>query len=71
VWARNGAASSECPKSFVTAESMACLEQYLVRRKLGHKGVEDLSAREVEAFLILENELTTIESRYPTGGQHA
>jgi hypothetical protein len=36
---------------------MAWLEEYLVRRKLGQKGIESLGAREVEAFLILEQEL--------------
>jgi hypothetical protein len=37
---------------------MAWLEEYLVRRKLGQKGIDALGAREVEAFLILEHELT-------------
>jgi hypothetical protein len=36
---------------------MAWLEEYLVRRKLGQKGIDGLGAREVEAFLILEHEL--------------
>jgi len=58
VWARNNAASTSCPKSLITAQSMAWLEEYLVRRKLGQRGIEGLEAREVEAFLILEHELT-------------
>jgi hypothetical protein len=57
IWARNGAATTVCPKSFVSAQSMAWLEEYLVRRKLGQRGIDDLGAREVEAFLILEHEL--------------
>jgi hypothetical protein len=57
VWARNGVASTECPKSFITAQSMAWLEEYLVRRKLGQRGIDGLGAREVEAFVILEHEL--------------
>lgn len=56
VWARNGVASTTCPKSYITAQSMAWLEEYLVRRKLGQRGTEGLGAREIEAFLILENE---------------
>jgi hypothetical protein len=57
VWARNSVASTECPKSFITARSMTWLEEYLVRRKLGQRGIDRLGAREVEAFLILEHEL--------------
>ena len=56
VWAKNSAATTVCPKSFITAQSMAWLEDYLVRRKLG------LGAREVEAFLILEQELTEVNA---------
>jgi len=36
---------------------MTWLEEYLVRRKLGQRGIDGLGAREVEAFLILEREL--------------
>ena len=50
-------ATTVCPKSFITAQSLAWVEEYLVRRKLGQKGIEGLGAREVEAFLILEHEL--------------
>ena len=58
VWARNSAATTTCPKSFISAQSMAWIEEYLVRRKLGQKGIDGLGAREVEAFLIIEHELT-------------
>jgi hypothetical protein len=61
VWARNTAATTVCPKSYVTAQSMAWLEEYLVRRKLGQQGIDGLGAREVEAFLILEHELVEID----------
>jgi hypothetical protein len=63
VWARNGFATMVCPKSFITAQSMAWLEEYLVRRKLGQKSIEGLGARDVEAFLILEHELA-VEAQY-------
>jgi hypothetical protein len=48
---------------------MAWLEEYLVRRKLGQKGIGGLGAREVEAFLILEHELTEMSGGPSTGGQ--
>lgn len=57
VWARSSVATVVCPKSLVTAQSLAWVEEYLVRRKLGQTGIEGLGAREVEAFLILEHEL--------------
>ena len=56
VWARKHAATGMCPKSFITAQSLAWLEEFVVRRKLGQKWPEDLGARETEAFLILESE---------------
>jgi hypothetical protein len=59
IWARKKVATTVCPKSFITAQSMAWLEEYFVRRKLGQKGIGGLSARKVEAFLILEQELET------------
>jgi hypothetical protein len=70
VWARNNAATTVCPKSFVTAQSMAWLEVYLVRRKLGQKGIDGLGAREVEAFLILEHELAELDNR-PNNGRRS
>jgi len=61
VWARNGVAIYECPKTFITAQSMAWLETYLVRQRLHQEGVEGSSAREVEAFLIMEYELQEVQ----------
>jgi len=43
-----------CPKSFVTAESMSLLEDYLVRKRLGGMDLRGLSARQADAFFILE-----------------
>jgi hypothetical protein len=71
VWARNNAATTVCPKSFITAQSMAYLEEYLVRRKLGQRGVDGLAAREVEAFLILEHELAEVNGGPSTGRQNS
>jgi len=41
----------------ITAQSLAWLEEYLVWRKLGRRYPEELSARQVEAFVILEQAL--------------
>jgi hypothetical protein len=52
-----------CPVSYVTAESEALVEEFFVRRRFGLAkapvggGYEELPARTVEAFLILEREL--------------
>ena len=46
-----------CPKSYVTAESLAWLEEFLTRRRLSAMEFARLNARQVDAFLILEDEL--------------
>jgi hypothetical protein len=58
VWARGGVALTRCPKSTITGESEALVEEFLVRRKLGGFPVSELSAREAEAFVVLESALT-------------
>ena len=50
-------AIEECPKSYITAESEGLVEDFLVRRRLGGMNFEGLSARQVEAFLLLEEAL--------------
>ena len=54
VWASNGVALSTCPTSYVTAQSRAWLEEFFVRRPLSGFDLDRLSARDAEAFLILE-----------------
>jgi hypothetical protein len=56
VWARKGMATTVCPKALITAQSLAWLEEFLVRRKLDQPWPEELRARDAEAFLILEAE---------------
>ena len=48
-----------CPKSYVTGDSETLVEEFLVRRRL--RGIEfgQLDARHVEAFVILEQALTS------------
>jgi hypothetical protein len=57
VWARRNVSAGACPKSYVTAESVGLLEEFLVRRKLGGLPCEQLSARTAEAFVLLEREM--------------
>ena len=56
VWARKRVSINVCPKSFITPQSLAWLEEFAVRRKLGQRRQEELGARDAEAFLILEAE---------------
>lgn len=55
VWTRREVALDTCPKSFVSAQSLAWIEQFYVW-KVGGGGLLEMPARQVEAFLILEQE---------------
>jgi len=57
VWGRKGVFCGVCPKSYVTQESVALLEEFLVRRQLGGIACEELTARKAEAFVVLQREL--------------
>jgi len=57
VWGRKGARAEECPKSMITGENLALVEEFLVRRRLGIAQSVDLPARKVDAFLILQDEM--------------
>jgi len=46
-----------CPKSLISAQSLALLEEYFAWKLLGQADFRTLSARQVDAFCILENEL--------------
>ena len=62
VWARKRVSTDRCPTSVVSAQSLTWIEQFYVWRKLAEKYPGELSAREVEAFLILEQEAQAEES---------
>jgi hypothetical protein len=47
-----------CPKPYITAESQTLVEEFFVRRRLGGMDFAELSARQVDAFAILEQALT-------------
>ena len=59
IWARKSAAVTSCPKSLVSADSETMLEDFLVRRRLGGIVLSELTAKQAEAFLILEQALAT------------
>jgi hypothetical protein len=56
VWARGHTVLATCPKSYVTAESAALLEEYNAWKLCGAPNVFELPARLVHAIFILENE---------------
>jgi hypothetical protein len=63
VWARGRVSVTVCPTWYVTAESLRWLEEFHAWRKLGRGSVERLGARQAEAFLILEREISAEEMR--------
>jgi hypothetical protein len=55
VWGRKQVQTQECPKSSITGESVAFLEEYFVGTRLGIPMADDLDARKADAFLILRD----------------
>lgn len=57
MWARGAVSTEACPRGYVTAESLARVEKFLVRKQLGTRpDAARITAREVEAQMILERE---------------
>jgi hypothetical protein len=58
VWARGGTVAEECPTSLVTPASIEFLESFFAWKTVGRGEIttHGLTAREAEAFLILERE---------------
>lgn len=54
-------ATDICPKSLITAASLGWIEEFLLWRRLRLDLRFDLSARQAEAFLILEEQLALEE----------
>ncbi len=69
VWARKSAQAEECPKSLVTGESLAFVEEFFVRRQLGMADTLGMAARKVDAFVILRREMER-EERDATSTEH-
>lgn len=57
VWARERAALTTCPKSYITPESLVLLEEFHVWKIMGLTNFHRLPARLVDAILVLETEL--------------
>jgi len=56
VWARRRAGTEECPKSFVTPESVAHVEKFVVWKLSGGGALWGFTAREADALLTLDEE---------------
>jgi len=63
VWARGPVATDVCPKSVITAQSIGWIEEFLVWKRLGLTLNLDASVRQVEAFLILEEQISSERQR--------
>ena len=48
---------TSCPKSYITGESMVLLEEFNLRKRFGSIDPTELTAREADAFAILDHEL--------------
>jgi hypothetical protein len=57
VWIRNRIHTDVCPKSIVQAQSLGWIEEYAVWRRMGGVRTDELSAKQVDAYLVLEAEL--------------
>lgn len=57
VWAVKHVQADECPRSYVTGQSLALLEEFFIRRRLGMQESLEMEARKVDAFLILRDEI--------------
>jgi hypothetical protein len=54
VWARQDVFSMQCPKSIITAESMAYLERHAAWKQFGVYDPEMLTAKTADAIVFLE-----------------
>jgi hypothetical protein len=54
VWARRQVSLVTCPKSYITGESIALVEDFFVKRRFGRPNLEEMTARAADAFLILD-----------------
>ena len=57
VWTRRRVSLDTCPKSYITAESLSLVEEFFVRRRIRGLDEDNLTARQVQAYTILEQEL--------------
>lgn len=57
VWARRHVATGTCPVSYITAESIALIQEFQAWKFLGGVDPYALPARTIDAFCVLEREL--------------
>jgi hypothetical protein len=62
VWARGRVAVTECPKSYISARSLAWLEMFAAFKALGYPDAQALEARDAEAMMLLERELVEVRN---------
>jgi hypothetical protein len=58
VWGRGEVVLWTCPKSFISAESQTLVEEFLFRRRMGMIDIDNLNAKQAEAFAMLEREFS-------------
>ena len=56
VWARGQVGSTECPVSYITAESSSWIERFHLWRISSKPDLMELSSKEGEAIAVLDNE---------------
>ena len=54
MWVRKNVVLRACPTSFITPASQAYVEEFFVRRRFGAIDIRELTAKQVEAFALLE-----------------
>jgi hypothetical protein len=59
VWARGRTASEECPKSLITPQSLEWVERFFAWKFAGETLLDEMDARQADAFLMLEREWRT------------
>jgi len=57
VWGRKHVLVNECPKFYVSSESVAFVEDFSFRRRFEQINPAHLTARQADAFMVLELEL--------------
>ncbi len=62
VWARGHASTTICPRSAITGESAAWVEEFHAWKRFGWPDVRTLGAREAEAMLVLDREWAAEET---------
>jgi hypothetical protein len=65
IWARGQIATTSCPISYITPESVALLEEFHAWKLIGAGDMYRLPARVVEALFVLENELRSEKPNEP------